>query len=72
MNQIEEINGNTLPIAAEIHAASWRESQRAICSPEFVAAHTKERQLSYLQDELGQGKRLRAAGPHQAAERGTV
>ena len=40
---IERINKRTLLLAAEIHAASWRESHRDICSPEFVALHTAER-----------------------------
>lgn len=44
--------------AAAVHAAAWRESHRAICSPEFVAAHTTERQAGYIRQEMARGKRF--------------
>lgn len=44
--------------AAAVHAESWRDSHRSFCSPEFVAAHTPQRQAAYLRGELMQGKQL--------------
>lgn len=58
MARIIAVNQSNLMDAAQVHAASWRESHREICSPEFVAAHTDQRQAAYLQGELEQGKRL--------------
>ena len=44
--------------AAEIHSVSWRESHRAFCPPDFVAAHTPERQYGYLRSKLSGGSRV--------------
>lgn len=44
--------------AAAVHTESWRDSHRSFCSPEFVAAHTPQRQAAYLRGELMQGKQL--------------
>ncbi len=41
--------------AAIIHSESWIESHRDICSPEFLAIHTPERQKSYLESEIAKG-----------------
>ena len=41
--------------AAEIHAISWRASHRDICSEDFIALHTTERQLGYLQSQIDKG-----------------
>lgn len=56
--QFVPINATNLWCAAEIHAISWRESHKNICSEEFVAAHTSGRQATYLQGELDKGKHL--------------
>lgn len=55
---ITEVDAGSLPIAARVHAESWRASHRSFCSAEFVALHTPERQAAYLQSELDTGKRL--------------
>ena len=41
--------------AAEVHSVSWQESHRAFCSPDFVAAHTPERQYRYLREKQENG-----------------
>ena len=41
--------------AAEVHAISWRESHRGICSEAFIAVHTTERQMGYLQSQMDKG-----------------
>ena len=44
--------------AAEIHAISWRESHKSFCSKEFVDAHTTERQMKYIENEIKNGKQF--------------
>ncbi len=44
--------------AALIHSESWKESHRELCSAEFLAAHTPERQKSYLESEAALGAQL--------------
>ncbi len=44
--------------AAEVHAVSWQDSHRSFCPPEFVAAHTPERQYRYLTDKAANGSRI--------------
>lgn len=44
--------------AAEIHAISWRESHQSFCSKEFVDAHTTERQMKYIENEIENGKQF--------------
>ncbi len=44
--------------AAIIHSESWKESHREICSPEFIAIHTPERQKCYLESEIAKGAQL--------------
>ena len=41
--------------AAEIHAISWRESHRDICSEAFIALHTTDRQVGYLREQIDKG-----------------
>lgn len=55
---ILSVTSETLMQAARVHAESWRESHREFCSPDFVAAHTPQRQADYLARELEQGKEL--------------
>lgn len=55
---IVPVTPQNLMQAARIHAESWRESHRGFCSPDFVAAHTTQRQADYLTRELEQGKAL--------------
>ena len=58
MVEIEPVDASNLLDDAEVHAASWRESHKNICSSEFVAAHTVQRQAVYLQGEMDRGKQL--------------
>ncbi len=44
--------------AGEIHSASWKESHKAFCSPDFILLHSPERQTEYIRSELKAGKRL--------------
>lgn len=44
--------------AAVIHSESWKESHRDICTPEFLAIHTPERQKRYLEAEIAKGAQL--------------
>lgn len=44
--------------AAYVHSESWKASHEAICTPEFVALHTPERQARYLEDEAAKGAQL--------------
>lgn len=44
--------------AAKIHALSWQESHRAFCTPDFIAAHSAEKQTAFLLDEIAQGKHV--------------
>ena len=54
----EGITKLNIAIAAEIHAVSWRESHRAFCSEAFVEAHTTERQMQYIENEMKNGKQF--------------
>ncbi len=56
--EIAAVNEENVRAAAEVHAVSWRESHRDICSPEFVAAHTAERQEAYLRGKLAEGSMI--------------
>ncbi len=44
--------------AAAIHAESWKASHRDLCSAEFIAIHTPERQRGYLESEIAKGAQL--------------
>lgn len=55
---IAAVGEENLEAAAEVHAICWRASHREICTPEFLAAHTTERQLSYLRGKLRGGSRI--------------
>ena len=52
---IELVNSANIRQAAEVHAISWRESHRDICSEEFIAVHTTERQIEYLKSQMNKG-----------------
>lgn len=55
---IEQVTEETLLLAAYVHALSWQASHLSLCSPEFIARHTPQRQAEYLRSEMGRGKRL--------------
>ena len=44
--------------AAEVHSASWRESHRSFCAPDFIARHTPERQREYIGKKMRSGSRF--------------
>ncbi len=44
--------------AAIIHSESWIESHKDVCSAEFIAIHTPERQKSYLESEVAKGAQI--------------
>lgn len=55
---IVPVDDTNLLQAAAVHAASWCESHRSFCSPDFVAAHTVEHQHDYLRKKIQNGSRL--------------
>lgn len=55
---VELVTQSDIMEAAIIHSESWKESHRDICSPEFLAIHTPERQKKYLESEIAKGVQL--------------
>lgn len=55
---IQLVTSRDMMAAARIHSESWQESHKAICTPEFLALHTPERQKGYLEAEIAKGARL--------------
>ena len=55
---IVPVDAANLEAAAAVHAVSWRASHADICTPEFLAAHTTQRQQAYLRSKLQGGSRL--------------
>lgn len=53
---VVEVTEDNIYEAAKIHSESWKESHKGFCSKEFVKAHTVERQLQYLRNEIKDGK----------------
>jgi len=63
---IVSVDRDNLMQAAAVHAASWKESHRAVCAHAFVEAHTPERQAAYMLEKMRGGSRffmLVANGP---------
>ena len=56
--RIVEVNESNLAEAGRVHALSWQESHRSICSAAFIAKHTPEAQAIYLEREMLAGKRV--------------
>lgn len=54
--RIVPIQAENLAAAAQVHARSWVESHRTVCTAEFLAQHTPERQRDFLRAELSKGK----------------
>ena len=52
------VDQTNLMEAAAVHAAAWRDSHRAFCTPEFTESHTTERQAAYLQRKLDAESRI--------------
>ena len=55
---IAPVDEKTVPAAAAVHSAAWQESHRAFCTPDFVAAHTPERQAAYIRHKMAEGSRF--------------
>lgn len=55
---IEHVTPDNVETAARIHSESWRESHRSFCSPDFVAAHTPQRQSVYIRRKMEAGTRF--------------
>ena len=55
---IEPVSAERMMDAAAIHAQSWQDSHRAVCSPEFLALHTPLRQKACLEAAVAAGARL--------------
>ncbi len=53
-----QIDDRNISIAGAIHAASWKESHKAFCSPEFIARHTAQRQTEYLRGKIAEGSNV--------------
>ncbi len=55
---IKLVSQSDMMQAAIIHSESWRESHRDVCSAEFIALHTPERQKGYLESVIAKGAQL--------------
>ena len=55
---IVKVDQTNLLQAATIHSISWQESHRAFCSPTFIALHSPEHQLEYLQAKRDAGSQI--------------
>lgn len=56
--KIQQVGEEQIPVAAKIHALSWKESHQSFCSKEFIEIHTIEHQMQYLKSEMQKGKEL--------------
>ena len=52
---IISVDESNLLEAALIHSASWQDSHRSFCSPDFIEQHTPERQREYLREKMNKG-----------------
>lgn len=55
---IVEVTKDNIIDAARIHSLSWKDSHKEFCSSEFIAIHSVEHQMNYLNDEIKQGKKV--------------
>jgi ribosomal-protein-alanine N-acetyltransferase len=55
---IVPVDKTNLADAAAVHAAAWRDSHRAFCSPALIESHTAERQAAYLGRKADAGSRI--------------
>ena len=54
---IEAVTEANIRAAATVHSRAWQ-SSHGFCAPDFVAAHTPERQEAYLREKLRAGSRV--------------
>ena len=52
---IERVDSSNIQLAGRIHSIAWQESHRSFCSPDFIGAHTPERQTEYRRGKLTGG-----------------
>ena len=52
---ITAVTKDNISAAGLIHSLAWKQSH-GFCSPEFIAAHTPQRQMAYLEREMSAGK----------------
>ena len=55
---IVTVDESNLLEAAAIHSASWQDSHRSFCSPDFIALHSPEHQREYLREKMNAGSRV--------------
>ena len=55
---IEPVTQSNIMEAAMVHAKSWKESHRELCSAALLAAHTPERQKDYIEAEMAKGAKF--------------
>ncbi len=55
MNMIKPVTQSNMMQAAIIHSESWKESHRDVCSADFIAIHTADRQKRFLESEIAKG-----------------
>ena len=55
---IELVTQSNIMEAAIVHSKTWKESHREICSADFIAVHTPERQKEYIETEIAKGVRF--------------
>ncbi len=58
MDMIKPVTQSDMMQAAIIHSGSWMESHRDVCSAEFIAIHTPDRQKRFLESEVARGAQL--------------
>lgn len=56
--QIDPVTPENMAQAGYVHALSWQESHRGVCSPAFIAAHTPQRQADMLHQAMLSGKQV--------------
>lgn len=54
---IVKVTEENLYAAGFVHSVSWQESHRKLCTPDFLAKHTPERQSYELAKALRQGEK---------------
>lgn len=55
---IISVDKTNLLQAATIHSISWKEAHRTFCAPDFIEAHTPERQWDYLSSKMNSGTKV--------------
>lgn len=56
--RIVQVTQQNIAQAGAVHSAAWQQSHATVCTANFVAVHTPQRQTRYLRGEQQAGKRL--------------